>query len=65
MLVHQITITEEIVRKYQLPVNLVNHVYVQQLIDLQQSNELRVAHKLHSSHVRPSQYEKMRVNLAA
>ena len=59
VLVHQITLTEEIVSRYQLPVNLVNHVYVQQLIDLQQSNELRVAHKLHSSHVRRSQYEKM------
>jgi len=64
-LVHQITITEETVSRYQLPVNLVNHVNVQQLIDLQQSNDLRVAHKLHSSHVRPSHYEQMRVHLAA
>jgi len=47
------------------PTNIVTHVYVQQLMDLQHSTELRVAHKLQACHTSPSHYEQMRVCLAA
>ena len=53
------------ISKYNLPSDVVNHTYIRQLIDLQQGHELRVAHKLKLCHVSLTQYEKMRVNLAA
>ena len=62
---HRIGLPDDIVTRHHLPSNIVSHVYVQQLMDLQQGAELRVAHKLQACHTSPSHYEKMRVCLAA
>lgn len=65
VLAHRITLHEEIVQKYNLPSNVVTGIYVQQLMDQQNCQELRLAHKLQQCHVSPTQYEKMRVCFAA
>jgi len=62
---HRIGLPDNVVTRHHLPTNIVTHVYVQQLMDLQQGSELRVAHKLQACHTSPSHYEKMRVCLAA
>jgi len=66
VLVHQITLNPQTVQKYNLPSDVVKgFVYVGQLLDAQNSHELRMAYKLKSCHVNPTQYEKMRVCFAA
>ncbi len=65
VLTHRIAINEETVKRHSLPSNIVTGAYVQQVMDLQSGHELRVAYKLRQCHTSPSQYEKMRVCLAA
>ena len=65
VLAHRITINAETVKKHGLPSDVVTGTHVQQLKDLQQGHELRLAYKLKQCHVSPTQYEKMRVCLAA
>lgn len=65
VLSHRITINSETVTKHGLPSDVVKAAYVQQLMDLQQGHELRLAYKLKQCHVTPTQYEKMRVHIAA
>jgi len=65
VLTHRITISAEIVSKYHLPSDVVTGIYVQQLMDQQNCQELRMAYKLKTCHVSPTQYEKMRVCYAA
>lgn len=65
VLTHRITLSSEIVSKVGLPSNVVTGVYVGQLLYAQHSRELRVAHKLKMCHIMPTQYQKMRVCLAA
>ena len=66
LLTHQVTLSPEIVAKHSLPSDTVKgFIYVNQLLDAENCHELRMAYKLKSSHVQPTQYEKMRVCLAA
>ena len=65
VLSHQITVSAEIVTKYNLRSNVVSGIYVTQLLDVQNCHELRLAHKLKPCHVAPTQYEKMRVCFAS
>lgn len=66
VLVHEVTLSPQTVQKYNLPSDVVKgFVYVSQLLDAQNSHELRLAYKLKSCHISPSQYEKMRVCFAA
>ena len=60
-----ISLNPDIVKKYNLPSDVVSGDYVKQLLEMQQGRELRLAYKLKTSHVSPTQYEKMRVCLAA
>ena len=64
VLMHRIGLPDDVVARHHLPSNTVSHTYIQQLMDLQQNAELRVAHKLQPCHTAPH-YEKMRVCLAA
>jgi len=66
VLAHEVTLGSPIVSKYNLPSDIVKgFVFVSQLIDAQNCRDLRVAYKLKSCHVTPSQYEKMKVSYAA
>ena len=66
ILAHEVTLSSPIVSKYNLPSDIVKgFVFVSQLLDAQNCHELRVAYKLKSCHVTPSQYEKMKVSYAA
>ena len=66
LLIHQINLSSQTVQRYNLPSDVVKgFVYVSQLLDVQNCHELRMAYKLKSCHVTPTQYEKMRVCLAA
>lgn len=66
LLVHEVTLNPQTVHKYSLPTSVVKgFVYVSQLMDAQNSRELRLAYKLKLSHTMPTQYEKMRVCYAA
>ncbi len=65
VLQHRITLSAEIVERYGLPSNVVTGVYVGQMLDAQNCQELLMAHKLKTCHTFPTQYEKMRVCFAA
>ena len=66
LLVHQVNLSAQTVQRYNLPSDVVKgFVYVSQLLDAQNCHELRMAYKLKSCHVTPTQYDKMRVCLAA
>jgi len=66
LLVHQVNLSSQTVQRYNLPSDVVKgFVYVSQLLDSQNCHELRMAYKLKSCHVTPTQYQKMRVCLAA
>jgi len=65
VLTNGISLNPDIVTKYNLPSDVVSGDYVKQLLEMQQGRELRLAYKLKTSHVNPTQYEKMRVCLAA
>lgn len=64
-LVHTIKLNADVVSKYNLQCNVIDSGHVKRLISLQQGHALRLAYKLTESHTNPSQYEKMRVKLAA
>jgi len=58
VLVHQITLSPQTVQKYNLTSDVVmRFVYVNQLLDAQNSHELRLAYKLKSCHINPTQYD--------
>ena len=62
----KVHLSSQIVERHSLPSDVVKaYVYVSQLLDAQNSHELRIAYKLKSCNVTPTQYEKMRVCLAA
>jgi len=65
VLTHRITLSPDIIARYGIPSNLVTGIYVHQLLHAQNCQELRMAPKLKECHVEPTQYQKMRVCLAA
>jgi len=65
VITHKISLSPQTIKKYGLSHDLVDSSYVKKLIEMQQNSELRIAFKLQNCHINPSQYEKMRVSLAA
>lgn len=65
LLTHTVELAEDVMHKYGLPSRIIDSKYVKSLMDLQAGHSLRLAYKLNKSHVNPTQYEKMRVSLAA
>jgi hypothetical protein len=65
LLTHTLELDDDVVKKHSLPSRVVDAKYVRSLVDLQTGHSLRLAYKLNKSHISPTQYEKMRVSLAA
>jgi hypothetical protein len=65
LLTHTVELTEDVVKKYSLPSRVIDSKHVKSVMDLQTGHSLRLAYKLNKSHINPTQYEKMRVSLAA
>lgn len=65
LLSNDILLPPEIVKEYSLPGAIVSMSHVQNLHELQQASELKIAPSLRRQHVAPKQFEKMKVRFAA
>lgn len=65
MLTQDILLPSDIVTQYTLPGPVVTVSHVQRLLEFQESSELKIAPALKRKHVKPKQFEKMKVSYAA
>jgi hypothetical protein len=60
---NKLAVDEDTIVRINLKSPIIDGSYVKSLLSLQTGYSLRLAYKLHISHVSPSQYEKMTVSL--